>query len=276
MRLTMNLRVLMLALTVLSVTSSSYADDPAHDRKAAAQQLAKQLSQLKIQRLYVPDFVDNSGARTEAAAFMAASFSKLLKDQKKTFTLVSRAEAHEFLQKNEWIDLDLSRSEVFAKFVSIFSPDAILWGTASSTDAVSVTILDVRDASGKSLIYSQYSEPLAPYENLIHPPVPTADRHNFYFAGFDGVSLPKCAHCPEPSIPDAKRSKKYMGALLVLALVTAEGNLDQFRVLKALDPEIDKEAMEKMKGWHLVPAKSLEGKPVPVRVPFEISYHLNN
>ena len=68
---------------------------------------------------------------------------------------------------------------------------------------------------------------------------------------------------------------RVSGVVLVSALVTANGQIDQARVVQGLDPDIDSVAIDKMQSWRFVPAKSPDGSVIPVRILFELFFHTN-
>jgi TonB family protein len=61
----------------------------------------------------------------------------------------------------------------------------------------------------------------------------------------------------------------------VLAGITAEGRVTQARVIQGLGSGLDEEAVEALKSWRLKPATDVDGRPVPVYMPFELIFRLN-
>src|SRR5258707_15377186 len=124
--------VIILCLTCVFAATGSAESDYGKARKKFARQLQQRISGLPLHNVYVPDFTDPPGKQNPLGRFYAASFSKLLTDDSKAFSVVQRNAVHRFLSGSGWTDRDLAKSDVLAKVVSEFSPDAILWGTLST------------------------------------------------------------------------------------------------------------------------------------------------
>jgi hypothetical protein len=149
--------------------------------------LQQKVSGLALHNVYVADFTDALGKQNPVGRFYAASFSKLLADDSKAFSVVQRNAVHRFLSGSGWTDRDLAKSDVLAKVVSEFSPDAILWGTLSSSgDKLTIDFV-ARDPSDKQLFRDQFSEKIDSFvrdmlENDSAEPA-------YYFAVLDGVTI---------------------------------------------------------------------------------------
>jgi len=236
--------------------------------------MSKDLARLALHKVYVSDFADTSGKRTALGCFFGASFSKLIGENAKNFAIISRIDVHRYLDKNGWSDTDLSKADVMSKLASEFSLDAILSGVISA-DRESYTIdFTVRDLSDKELFRSQYKEKIDPVFSANLPGESEVSGSNFYFAGFDGVTIPKCVLCPSPSYPDEKRASRVHGSIMLSVLITAEGKADHIYLLKKLDPDLDRDAIDKVKSWRFEPSKDPNGSYVAVRVPIEVTYKL--
>ncbi len=271
----MNIRVSVLIACLLTLTGIVRAnDDLAKKRKSAAQQMVKDIGRLALHKIYVPNFSDTSGRQSDAGFYFAASFSNLLSEKQEGFVVISRIDAHRYLHKSGWTDSDLSNAGVLSKLISEFGPDGILWGTVSSSQNEFTIDFTLCDPLGKELLRTQYKE--KPDRNLsaIFPVGTDTSGRDFYIAGLDGVSAPGCVYCPNPSYPDDKRRDRVAGTILLSVLITVEGRADQIRIVKKLDPDLDRDAIEKVKSWRFKPAKDPDGALVPVRVQIEISFRL--
>ena len=158
--------------------------------------------------------------------------------------------------------------------MSEFSLDGFLLGIISNDQATYTIDLTVRDVSGKELLRTQYREKVDPVFSANLPVENEASGRNYYFAGFDGVTIPKCVRCPSPSYPDEKRGSKVQGSIMLSVLITADGKADHIYLLKKLDPDLDRDAIDKVKSWRFESAKVPDGSKVAVRVPIEITYRL--
>jgi hypothetical protein len=146
--------LLLAALSLLPLRASSQQGQ--NLCKPTADQLSSEIARLSLRRVYVSDFLDASGQRTPTGAYFAAAFSKLLRQPPHDFTIISRFNAHKFLDDSGWTDRDLSNPGVLAKFTSAFNPDAFLSGTVVP-DNRSVSIdLVLTDLAGKELFRVPY------------------------------------------------------------------------------------------------------------------------
>ena len=93
-----------------------------------------------------------------------------------------------------------------------------------------------------------------------------------YEAGWAGVGLPKCLKCPDPGFPDDARSSRTEGRVVLSVVVGLDGASHQIEVREATSPSFARQAINAVKTWKFEPALGPDRKPVPVRVPVEISF----
>jgi periplasmic protein TonB len=93
-------------------------------------------------------------------------------------------------------------------------------------------------------------------------------------AGVNGVGMPTCYFMPNPPYSDEARKAKYSGVVLVDAVVTVDGKLTNLRVVKSPGLGLDESTINTMRTWRCKPAMGPSGKPVPVQVPFEVTFRL--
>src|SRR5262245_50482018 len=99
------------------------------------------------------------------------------------------------------------------------------------------------------------------------PATSAASGWPFFFLGFDGVKHPNCIKCPEPPF------QRIQGTVELSGVVTVNGKVDQLRVIKHVQPELDELSLKIMNTWLFEPAKAPDGSPVPVRMIFEVYFH---
>jgi TonB family protein len=243
-------------------------------RKPTAEQISSEITRLALRRVYVSDFLDASGQRTPTGAYFAAAFSKLLRQPPHTFAIISRFNAHKFLDDSGWTDQNISNPDVLAKFATVFNPDAFLSGVVvPGNHSVSIDLV-LTDIAGKELFRIPYREELNEQFDGNFPPATNASGRIFYFYGLDGTDFAKCVYCPNPSYSDSARRAKISGAVVISGVVTPDGRIEQTRIIKSLDSSLDKVSLENLKNWRFVPAKDPEGNPVPMRIQLEVSFRL--
>jgi TonB family protein len=264
---------LVLIALVLSVAIPSRCNVD-NDRKAAAARIAEKIEQLQLHKIYVSDFLDSTGARTEKSCFFASVFSSNLTKQSKDFEVLNRITVQKLLDTAAISSGDIEKPETLSKIASTTGADAILFGVITFEKALISLDLSLREAStGKELHRAQYQEHNSPDFEESFPAASDTSGHIFYFSGLDGVSVPKCIYCPQPSYTSGARERKVNGTLLISAHVSERGTVDDVRIVRSLDPDLDEAALRIVRTWKLQPAKDTSGTLVPLRVPVQVTFH---
>jgi len=242
------------------------------ERRGFVQNLADDITRLGVKKVYVPDFTDGSGRPFILGRFFGGTFSEMLGESTKGFAVLNRVEAHRYLSKSGRTDQDLTAPDVLAKLVSDMGAEAILWGKVSVNQDVATIDMAIRDPSGKQLSQERYVEKLNSGLRADLDASPSGSV--FYYAGLDGIALPKCLYCPVPDWPVGQGSPSREGDVVLSILVTLEGRADQMRVAETLNPVFDRAALECVRSWRFVPAKDADGKSVPVRIPVQVTFKM--
>jgi TonB family protein len=274
------LRLVAALACLATLPAGARADNIPDDSKAqkrAADDINKRFAELQLHKIYVPDFVNAAGEFTLLARFFAATFSKLLNGNGKNQRIVSRSDAHNFLEKNGWTDKDLANPEVLSKFAAAFGVDGILSGVVVTNQKLYKIDFTARDLAGKELF--QY-----PFEYELTPAilgVMAVERGElgtgFRIAGLDGVTQPKCKRCPAPDYTDEARRSRFQGVVYFYAVVNAQGKVERIIVIHSVDPSLDRAAMDTIrKKWTLEPSRDAAGQIVPALVDLEVVFRLYN
>jgi len=214
------------------------------------------------------------GAPRWAGAYFAANFAQLLGRDSKSFTVLSRVDAHRYLVENHWTDCDLARPEILQKFVDALDVDALLAGNVQSEKNYFHIDLILRDVSGKARIHCVYEELFRPYTVGCFPASTSSSGWPFYFPMLDGVTLPKAVKTPTYPYPASYKPVLLAGTVVISIVVTTDGNAEQARVVQRVDPDFDSDALTAVKAWHFEPAKSPDGTPVPTRLVLLLRFNL--
>jgi TonB family protein len=268
--LSMTLKSVLFLMCFVGVVRAANADDVAQ-RRSFVERLAKDITRSGVKKVYVADFTDGSGKQFILGRFFAGTFSGML-EESSGFTVVSRINAHRYLSKSGRTDQDLAVPDVLAKLVSDMGADAILWGKVSVNQGVATIDVMMRDVSGKHLFQAQYVEKLNSELRADLDAIQTGST--FYYVGVDGVSFPKCLHCPVPEWPVGQGSPSREGNVVLSVLVTLKGKADQMSVVETLNPVFDRAALECVRTWRFEPAKDADGNVVPVRLPVQLTFKM--
>ncbi len=113
------------------------------------------------------------------------------------------------------------------------------------------------------------------------PPVLVSALNGFRAADSSGlqeggqkISAPVPLYQPNAEYSDYARRKGISGICLVRLIVDANGNPQNVRIVKSLEPSLDQKAIEAVKGYRFKPAMRDGTVPVPVMVTVEVSFHL--
>lgn len=266
---------LVMIVAGIALLPSFSLGDATKDRKNASGRIAGEISHIQLHKVYVSDFLDDSGMRGERGCYFSSVFSTFLKDQAKNFEILNRIETQKFLTTAGISASDLQKSESLAKLIAATGADAILFGTLTLKKGHAILALSLRETTkGRELYQTQYEERLTPFVEASFPATTSPDGQFFYFAGFDGISIPKCRSCPQPNYSDAARAARISGTVLLSAIFAEDGRLKDIRLVRSLDPALDAASVAAMQKWSVDPAKDPAGHPVPVRVPVETTFHL--
>lgn len=96
-----------------------------------------------------------------------------------------------------------------------------------------------------------------------------------YVDGASGVTSPRLVREIKPNYTADAVHGKVQGAVLLEAVVLADGSVDpnRIRIVRSLDGGLDQQAVAAVKGWQFR-AGTFDGKPVPVRVLVELTFTL--
>jgi len=95
-----------------------------------------------------------------------------------------------------------------------------------------------------------------------------------FHAGVNGVGMPSCFYMPSPPYSEEARKAKYSGVVMVEAVVNLDGHLSNMRVIKSPGLGLDDNTINTMRTWRCKPVTGPNGRPVPVIVPFEVTFRL--
>jgi TonB family protein len=93
---------------------------------------------------------------------------------------------------------------------------------------------------------------------------------------FQGVNMPSCVHCPDPTYSEQARSKRIMQAVVIMnVLISAAGEPQQIRPTQVVGYGLDEQAFNAIRGWKFRPATlKKDGTSLPIIVPIEVTFRL--
>lgn len=88
------------------------------------------------------------------------------------------------------------------------------------------------------------------------------------------VKAPVLSSRIEPQYPEAARKARMEGVVILEAIITADGNVEDVRVLKSVNPLLDASAVRAVQQWKYKPA-TLNGRAVRVYLTVTVTFRLN-
>ncbi len=103
--------------------------------------------------------------------------------------------------------------------------------------------------------------------------LPALAQDKPYQAGVD-VTAPTLTSKVEPKYTQEATDARIEGTVILSAVIGKEGVAEEIKVVKGLDPGLDKNAVEALQQWKFEPGTK-DGKPVRVIASVEINFRLH-
>ena len=84
---------------------------------------------------------------------------------------------------------------------------------------------------------------------------------------------PKATFFPVAEYSDKARKKRVQGTVLLEITVGTDGLVTDAKILRPLEPSLDKQSIENVRRWRFTPA-TVEGKPIAVVLDVETTFRL--
>jgi Gram-negative bacterial TonB protein C-terminal len=222
----------------------------------------------------VTNFVSDDGETSRFAMQLADALSAQL-SQTKSASAADRSAFQKFVQSERLPARVQCENSVARWLARRLSANAAIVGrvtiSPSGDGKLFVTLLESNQKKGKAIPLSATFTANVPAADLSSSD--GLDDETVYPAGEEGVTLPRCLRMPNPSYTDDARNAKFSGTILVEGYVGTDGQVQVFRILKGAPYGLNDSTRQTIGTWQCDPSL-LEGKPVPVIVPFEITFRL--
>lgn len=106
---------------------------------------------------------------------------------------------------------------------------------------------------------------------------PLVESPNQHFLTYCGWSLeyPQILRQGIPSYTDAAIARNINGTAVLEAVVDLDGRMKNIRLLKSLEPSLDENAMDTIRRTWLFRPGTVNGRPVRLRAPIEVTFRLS-
>jgi TonB family protein len=233
----------------------------------------------------VTNFVLDDGETSRFAMQVADALSAQL-SQTKSVSAADRSAFQKFLQ-SERVPARIQCQDSVARWLARrLAANAAIVGkvtmSSSGEGKLFITLLEPDEKKGKAIPLSAHFSATVPEADLSS--LDGLDRlasgatsplygETVYAAGQKGVTLPNCFRMTNPSYTDDARNAKFSGTILVEGYIGTGGQVRVQRILKGAPYGLNDSARQTINTWKCDPSL-LDGKPVPVIVPFEINFRL--
>ena len=92
--------------------------------------------------------------------------------------------------------------------------------------------------------------------------------------GVGGVTAPELIERVEPAYPETARKLRQAGTVVLEAVITSAGTVDEVRVVASAGPLLDAAALSAVRSWRYRPA-TLNGRAVAVFLAVKVRFALN-
>lgn len=236
--------------------------------------LARQISDARIHKLAVAEFVTSEGEASPRGKYLSALLCEGWSQHHAKFTVVESANLRQTLAEHKLTIQDLKSPESLKQVGATLGVEAVVLGTLTDTADGYLLAVTVRNTSDGTLLFAK-EQPVARSHVLDSLAATNADSFaSAPKAGADGAGVPTCTYAPTPVFPaGARKAKISAAAVIVMAVVSTEGLVTNIRVLKDPGYGFAERAVEKLTEWRCKPALDKDKKPMAVTVPVDISFH---
>jgi TonB family protein len=236
-------------------------------------------------KILVANFTLPSGLTSQLGTQLADQFAKELASQQTAIQVIDRSILQTYLEK-ERISPDLLANDKAMRWLGKqLNSTTVLMGTTKTEGSlvrVQVNLFSCnKEKTGPTEIFTL---PLPESKNALSGFDPitklvSKDRwppaSGAYTAGVFSVSQPACLYCPDPPYPEAGRSAKFQGQVVLEVVVAADGHAKGARVIRGAPFGMNEQALTTVREWRFKPA-TRNGEAVTAIVTIDIGFRLLN
>jgi TonB family protein len=273
-------RFVAVAFLVLAFAAAytAAAQVPALDPLAGP--MAEAIVEAKRNSVIVLDFSGPDQKYTALGQALAENFSTALSKSSDKFSVAARGQISESRAKTGVPPSALNDIGIVLWVASELKVESVVVGKITQEgDRLGIAVECYRVDSGKwingfkttSTISAEMRELMNKVVEYVTPqPDPTIP-----VSGKSGYTYPTCVRCPLAKYDGQSAPHRYVGTVILSAVIKADGNTDDIVVLKALPYGLTAKAIEAVKSWKFSPARDPRGNPAAVRQVINVTFHLD-
>lgn len=91
-------------------------------------------------------------------------------------------------------------------------------------------------------------------------------------AGRDGVSMPVCTYCPNPTFTEEAIRVRWQGVVTLRLIVTADGKPTNISIVRGAGLGLDERALAAVRNWRFTPSRDAAGRLVAASLLVEVQF----
>jgi TonB family protein len=243
---------------------------------AAAAQMADALAHSKHKTVVVFDFFGPDGRLTALGEKLADDFSNALSAANRALRVEDRRHIASAISKGQYAP-DVVHNPEFESFLAgELKTDSFVSGSISLQGKDLTVVVKSRNAKDwKKVTSVNFSLSLTDdVQELLAKTVADAPVPPYLDPDNKEYSPAHCIYCPRADYTDEAMRSKIQGVVILEAVLAADGQIRDLRVLKPLPQGLTEAAIQAVRKWKLSPATGPDGKPLATRQMILVSFQL--
>jgi TonB family protein len=243
----------------------------------AAAQMAEAISHSKAKTVVVFDFAGPGEKVTALGQRLADDFRAALAKSGGTFQVEDQSQIAGLTQENDFTLGVIQDQDTALWFAHGLGAGALIWGNVSMEgDEIKIALDSYRVDKRKKTGSFELRLPITDEMKALIGKSADADLWaNIPESGKNGYSLPACIRCPEPKFTnEAVKNKFSKGSVMLVIVISEDGQVKDVKVLKALPYGLTQTAVEAVRSWQFKPVTDPTGKPAEAKQFVEVNFHL--
>jgi TonB family protein len=253
-------------------------EQPQAQVSALAERLAAQLIAASKKKPFILDLTLANDVPCPLGAWLADQLSESLSQSHPELEVIPRkrwSSAHASTQMAQDQNQEYALNEERAQ--SLGAEVLVQGNFAAIPDGIGITLLGSDRLSGGESHFEALAEiPFTPeMQAVLTTSLPQRSAAQGVFkASLAGIGSPLCELCPPPEYTYVAKAKKLQGVVIAQVWVTADGNIQETKIVRAPHPGLASAAMRTLRNWRFKPARNARGESVPVLVDVAVAFRL--
>ena len=269
-------RIFLAALCVLFTSIAARGQEPQLAQSspidALAAKMADTINHSKQKSVMVLDFANSDKTVTALGQRLADEFNDALSKSATSFSVVDRP--HLALWKSTLI-YSASIAYGIRQAWETHADVAVFGKVEMEGETLLVSVEAIRVKDKKSMKSLKVEVPFSrDLKDFREDPATSIAQAFATLADTKKGGFPRCIYCPRADFSEEALQQKQDGVVKLSAIIDVDGLAWDVKVEKKLGYGLDEKASDAVLTWKFKPAEGPDGKPMAVRVPIEVQFHL--